>query len=143
MRVSSRSLLGVALVLLAGVSIAPAQQPAPEAIPDLDVIISFWNSPTGSVELIGRDAPGAVYCTVGVQDSARHVVYVPSVTFALSPGSSERVTKEVSGLTFSLASSSSSRIRLVRADVVVSRGSRVLARYHSSSDLPSPGTDSR
>ena len=136
MRVSRRSLLGLAIVLLAGVSVALAQQPAPEPIPALDVAISVGRSRPNTTELLGRAAPDAIYSSIDVSEPGGHAYYFQSVSFSLGPDSSERVVKEVSGLTFALSASSSSRTRLVRTEVVVSRGGHVLARYHALADLP-------
>jgi hypothetical protein len=51
--------------------------------------------------------------------------------------------KQVSGLTFNLSASSSSRTKLVRTEVVVSRGSHVVARYRAVSDFPLSGSASQ
>ena len=140
MRVSSRSLLGIAFVLVAGFSVALAQQPTPEPVPELDVAISVGIARHGSTELLGRSTPGGYYSTVSVKEPGGHAVYFQPVSFALSPDSSEQVTKQVAGLTFNLSASSSSRTKVVRTEVLVSRGPRLVARYSSMSDLPIPGS---
>jgi hypothetical protein len=136
MRVSSRSLLGIAFILFVGHPVAPAQQPAPEPVPELDVAISVGKAHQSSTELLGRATPGAVYSTVSVQEPGGHAIYFQSVSFSLGPDSTEQAVKQVSGLTFNLSASSSSRTKLVRTEVVVSRGSHVVARYRAVSDFP-------
>lgn len=142
MRVTSRSLLGLAFIVFAGVSVALAQQPAPEPVPELDVSISTGIARPGATELLGHAAPGSLYSTVSVQEPGGHALYFQSVSFALGPDSSEQVTKQVSGLSFNIKASSSSRTKLVRTEVIVSRGTRVVARYRSVSDLPNLGSAS-
>ena len=142
MRLFSRSLLGVAFMLVTGFSVALAQQPTPEPVPELDVSIFVGVARHGTTELLGRSTPGGYYSTVSVKEPGGHAVYFQPVSFALSPDSSERVTKQVAGLTFNLSASSSSQTKVVRTEVVVSRGSRVVARYSSASDLPISGSAS-
>ncbi len=139
MRVSSRSLLGLPLILVVGVSVAlaqrPAAEPADEPVPELDVTISLGIAPPGSTELLGRVTPGSLFATVRVQEPGGHRVYLRPVSIALAPDGSEQVTKQAAGLTFNIKVSSSSRAKLVRADVVISRGTRVVGRHSTSAFL--------
>jgi len=138
MRLLSRTLLGLALILALAVSVAlaqrPAVEPSSEPTPELDVAISLGVTPPGSTELLGRAAPGSLFATVSVQEPGGHSLYFQPVSLALAPDASEQLTKRVSGLTFDIKASSSSR-KLVRAEVVVSRGTRVVARHSASAFL--------
>jgi hypothetical protein len=140
MRVSVRSSVGVAIAVLAGVSIAFAQQPAPVAPPELDVSISVGPTHPRQVELLGRGSPSSLYCSLSVQELGGHRVYFQPVALALAPDDTERVTKEAAGLTFAFTATAKSRNRTVQAELVVSQGSHVLGRYRSNAEFPFPGS---
>ena len=142
MRVSSRSLLGLAIIVFARPCTVSAQAPSPEPMPVLDVGITAGRCLGNSVELLGRPAPGSICVSVGVQEPGGHASYFQMVSFVLDPDGAQRATREAAGLTFKLSASSSSKTRLVYAEVVVSRGADVVSRFHSVAALPLSGTGS-
>jgi hypothetical protein len=140
MSVSSRSLLGLAVIVFARPWTVLAQAPASEPVPVLDVGITAGRCFQNSVEFLGRAAPGSICVSVGVQEPGGHVTYFQPVGFVLDPDGAQRATREAAGLTFRISASSSSKTRLVHSEVVVSRGAEVVSRFHSVTALPLAGT---
>ena len=140
MRVSTRSLLGLAVIVFARPWPALAQAPAPEPAPLLDVGITAGRCFQNSVEFAGRAAPGSLCVSVGVQEPGGHASYFQPVGFVLDPDGAQRETREAAGLTFRISASSSSKTRLVHTEVVVSRGAEVVSRFKSVAALPFSGT---
>ena len=138
MRVSSRSLLVLVAIVFALPWIVSAQAPAPEPTPVLDVGITAGRCFQNSVEFAGRTKPGSICVGVGAHEPGGHASYFET-GFVLDPDGAASATKEAAGLTFLVTASSSSRTRIVRTEVVVSRGADVVSRFHSVTALPLSG----
>ena len=140
MRISLLPFLGVAVVVVAGFSVAVAQQGGPDTPPALDITVSVGPSHPRDIELLGRTKPGSMYCSLNVQEPGGGVVYFQPISLVLAPDGTERVTKEVKGLTFAFTAKAQSHVRIVQADLLISRGARDLGRYRSSAEYPSPAS---